>query len=127
MADQLLGQIDFSRYQRWFNRALGYECPIKVLGAAGEPLWGCSSSDSDAELGRLVAQASPKMNGAGVQRLDLDAHTTLLYRQLGLGGSDPRGFAAVVASKFEAAAAPIEIDRVADALDDLASGIADEV
>src|SRR5450759_523822 len=119
MAEQLLGQIDFSRYQRWFNRSLGYECPIKVLGAAGEPLWGCSS-DSDAELGRLVAQASPKMmNGAGVQRLDIDAHTTLLYRQLGPGGSDLRGFAAVVASKFEASAAPIEIDRVADALDDL--------
>src|SRR5450830_1879689 len=100
MADQLLGQIDFSRYQRWFNRALGYECPIKVLGVAGEPVWGCES-DSDAELGRLVAQASPNMNGAGVQRLDIDAHTTLLYRQLGLGGSDTRselrGFAAVVA------------------------------
>ena len=41
MADQLLAQIDFSRYQRWFDRALGYACPIKVLGAAGEPLWGC--------------------------------------------------------------------------------------
>jgi HD-GYP domain-containing protein (c-di-GMP phosphodiesterase class II) len=126
MADQLLGQIDFSRYQRWFNRSLGYECPIKVLGAAGEPFWGCSS-ESDAELGRLVAEASPKMNGAGVQRLDIDKHTTLLYRQLGLVGSDPRGFAAVVASRFEASTAPLEIDRVADALDDLASGIADEI
>lgn len=126
MADHFLGQIDFLRYQRWFNRSLGYECPIKVLGAAGEPLWGCES-DSDAELGRLVARASPKMNGAGVQRLDIDAHTTLLYRQLGTGGSEPRGFAAVVASKFEAGAAPLEIDRVADALEDLAGGIADEV
>lgn len=124
MADQLLGQIDFSRYQRWFNRALGYACPIKVLGAAGEPVWGCSN-DGDAELGRLVAQASPKMNG--VQRLDIDAHRTILYRQLGLGGADLRGFAAVVASRFEASAALLEIDRVADALDDLASGIADEV
>ena len=124
MADQLLGQIDFSRYQRWFNRALGYECPIKVLGVAGEPVWGCSS-DSDAELGRLVAQASPMMNG--VQQLDIDTHTTLLYRKLGLGESDLRGFAAVVASKFDASAAPLAIDRVADALDDLACSITDEV
>ena len=57
MADQLLRQIDFARYQRWFNRSLGYECPIRVLDAAGEPLWGCRSDDggdSDAELGRLV-------------------------------------------------------------------------
>ena len=126
MADQLLSQIDFSRYQRWFNRALGYECPIKVLGAAGEPLLG-GSSDRDAELGRLVARASPKMNGAGVQRLDIDARTTLLYRQFGLGGSDLRGFAAVAAGKFETSAAPLELDRVADALDDLASGIVDEI
>lgn len=124
MPDQLLGQIDFSRYQRWFNRSLGYACPIKVLGAAGEPLWGCDS-DGDAEMGRLVAQAPPRTNG--VQRLDIDAHRTILYRKLGLGGPDPRGFAAVVASKFEASADLLAIDRVADALDDLASGIADEI
>jgi HD-GYP domain-containing protein (c-di-GMP phosphodiesterase class II) len=106
------------------NRALGYECPIKVLGATGEPLWGCSG-EGDAELGRLVAEASPKTNA--VQRLDIDARTTLLYRRLDRGGPDPRGYAAIVAKKCEASAAPVEIDRVADALDDLASGIADEV
>ena len=126
MTDRLLGQIDFLRYQRWFNRCLGYECPIKVLGAAGKPVWGCSG-DSDTDLGRLVAQAAPKLNGAGVRRLDIDAQTTLLYRQLSLGGSNPWGFVAVVASRFEASSAPFEIDRVADALEDLASSIADEV
>jgi HD-GYP domain-containing protein (c-di-GMP phosphodiesterase class II) len=124
MADQLLRQIDFSRYQRWFNRALGYDCPIKMFGAAGEPLWGCSG-EGDAGLGRLVAEASPKMDG--VQRIDIDAHTMLLYRQFGLIGSDSRGIAAVVTNTFGVSAAPIEIDRVADALDDLARGIADEV
>jgi HD-GYP domain-containing protein (c-di-GMP phosphodiesterase class II) len=126
MADQLLGQIDFARYQRWFNRSLGYDCPIKVLGAAGEPFWGCSG-DGDTALGLRVAAASPGMNGGGVQRLDIDAHSTLLYRPFGLGGSDLRGYAAAIAGTFEASAAPLEIDRVADALDDLASGIADEV
>jgi HD-GYP domain-containing protein (c-di-GMP phosphodiesterase class II) len=124
MADQLLRQIDFSRYQRWFDRALGYACPIKVLGAAGDPIWGCSG-EGDAELGRRVAEAAPKMKG--VQRLDIDTHTKLLYRQLGPGGAGARGFAAVVAGNFDASATPLEIDRVADALDDLASGIADEV
>lgn len=124
MADQLLDQIDFSRYQRWFNRSLGYDCPIKVLGAAGEPVWGCSS-DADAELGRLVAQASAAASGA-VQRLDIDAKSTLLYRRLTVGASGVRGFAAVVADKFAPADAPLEIDRMADALDDMAAGIADE-
>src|SRR5688500_8361136 len=124
MADQLLGQIDFSRYQRWFNRSLGYDCPIKVLGAAGEPFWGCSG-DGDTALGLRVAAAAP--GTSGVQRLDSDAQSTLLYRAFGLGGSDLRGYAAAVAGTFEASAAPLEIDRVADALDDLASGIADEV
>ncbi|OIQ96177.1 cyclic di-GMP phosphodiesterase response regulator RpfG [mine drainage metagenome] len=124
MTDQLLRQIDFSRYQRWFDRSLGYACPIKVLGAAGNPFWGCNN-DGDAELGRLVAQASRKTNG--VQRLDINAHTKVLYRQLGPGGPDPRGFAAVVANKLEASADILEIDRVADALDDLASGIGDEL
>lgn len=123
MADQILDQIDFSRYQRWFNRALGYACPIKVLGAAGEPLWGCNSN-GDAELGRLVAQAPARMKG--VQRRFIDSDTTLLYRPLGLDGSDPRGFAAVMARKSTVSAAPLEIERVADALDDLAGGIADE-
>ena len=88
MADQLLDQIDFSRYQRWLNRSLGYDCPIKVLGAAGEPVRGCGS-DADAELGRLVAQASAAANG-GVQRLDIDAKSTLLYRRLAIGACPMR-------------------------------------
>ncbi len=126
MVDQLLGQIDFSRYQRWFDRSLGYGCPIKVLGASGEPHWGCGGNE-DAEVGRRVAEASSGMNGGGVQRLELDADTTLLYRQFGVGGADRRGFAAVAASKFESSAAPLEIDRMADALEDLATGIGDEL
>ena len=129
MADQVLQQIDFPRYQRWFDRTLGYGCPFKVLGAAGEPVWGCRSDeggDGDLELGRLVAaQALGRMDG--VRRLDFDAHTMVLYRQFGSDGPRPRGFAAVVASKLGAASAPLEIDRMADALDDLASGIGEEV
>ena len=124
MADQLLDQIDFPRYQRWFNRSLGYDCPIKVLGAAGEPVWGCSG-EADAALGLRVAQASGAGNGA-VQRLDIDAESTLLYRRLTVGASGVRGFAAVVAGKFARADAPLEIDRMADALDDMATGIVDE-
>jgi hypothetical protein len=73
----------------------------------------------------VAAQAPAKMDG--VQRFDVDMHSMVLYRPFGLGRSRPRGFAAVVASKVGASAAPLEIDRVADALDDLASGIADEV
>ena len=124
MADQLLDQIDFSRYQRWFNRSLGYDRPIKVLGAAGEPVWGCSG-EADAALGLRVAQASGAGNGA-VQRLDIDAKSTLLYRRLTVGASGVRGFAAVVSHKIAPADAPLEIDRMADALDDRATGIVDE-
>lgn len=124
MADQLLEHIDFSRYQRWLNRSLGYDCPIKVLGAAGEPVWGCSG-EADAGLGRLIAQAPGAATGA-VQRLDIDAKSTLLYRPLSVGSSGVRGFAAVVAGRFAPAQAPLEIDRMADALDDLAAGIVGE-
>ncbi|MBC7803290.1 MAG: HD domain-containing protein [Candidatus Parcubacteria bacterium] len=125
MADGLLGQIDFPRYQRWFNRALGYECPLKVIGPQGEPLWGCS--EGDGEVGRRVAQAAPATNGSAIHRLDVDAQNTLLYRPIGVTGSGLGGYAMVTAARFDAAAAPVEIDRVADALEDLAQGIADDV
>lgn len=126
MAYQILGQINFSRYQRWFNRCLGYECPIRILDAAGESVWG-STTDNDAVLGRLVAEASLNTNDGSVQPIDSDAQTTLLYRQLGPEGSQGRGFVVAGADKFESIAAALEIDRFAEALDDLASAIADEV
>jgi HD-GYP domain-containing protein (c-di-GMP phosphodiesterase class II) len=124
MSDALLRQVDFPRYQRWFDRALGRACPLSVLGAAGEPLWGC---DADSEVPRLVAAASAKLNGAGIQRIDIDARKTILCREIGASESGRRGYAAAVVERFDASAAPIGIDHVADALEDLAEGLTDDV
>ncbi len=124
MPETALSEIDFSRYQRWLDRAVWHGRPIKVFNAAGKLLWGGDGA-TDADLGRRLVEA-----GAGVAaefgRLDIDAGSTLLYRPLQLNGKDHVGWVGVVAGDRGNGETPPKFDRVADAFDDLASGIVEE-
>jgi len=121
MSDTVLEETDFPRYQRWINRALGRERPVKIFDAAGHPLWG-----GDPALDRALV-AADKGDVAGIRRHKMDAENMLLYRPLRLNGKGLVGWAGMVTTQEETRAAPLEVDRAADALDDMASGILDDL
>jgi len=124
MPEDLLGGIDFHRYQRWVARTAGGSCPIKVFDASGKPVWG-ETSPADGELARRMLEA-PQKDGARVCRLELDAGNMLLYRPLHVFGAGLAGWVALVADGRAAGAAPVGLERMADVLEDVAAGVAGE-
>ncbi len=124
MRDTTLSEIDFSRYQRWFDRALGHGRPIKVFDAAGNVLWGGEGA-TDAELGRRLVEAGDG-DATQARRIDIDAENTLLYRPVQLNGGAPAGWLGVAAGPRAAREAPAEADRLAEAFEDIAAGIVEE-
>ena len=54
MSDNTFQEIDFSRYQRWLNRAVGAEAAFMVFDKAGTPLWGKDTPQAT-ELGLAIA------------------------------------------------------------------------
>lgn len=124
MPDDLLDRIDFPKYQRWVDRMAGGDCALKVFDAAGKLAWG-RRSPADGELARRLLEA-PEQDGAGVHRLELEAGQILLYRPLYMRHAGLAGWAAVIVGECAASAAPVELDRMAEALDDVAAGVVGE-
>lgn len=123
MADDVLQAIDFSRCQRWLNRAIGSEAAFMVFDRDGSPLWGDACPQAT-ELGLAIAAAGN--DAAGLQRHDLDAGKTGLYQSLGFIKGVQLGWIAIMVEQFEKNDAPLHIDQLAEAMEDLASGILDE-
>ena len=123
MSDRALREIDYSRYQRWLDRAVHSAAALMVFDKDGNPIWG-SDAPQAKELGLAIAKAGSA--AAGLQRHDLDADKTVLYQSLGVTNAGQLGWLAVVVDHFGENDAPVQIDQLAEALDDLASGIADE-
>jgi HD-GYP domain-containing protein (c-di-GMP phosphodiesterase class II) len=123
MSDNTLQEIDFSRYQRWLNRAVGAEAAFMVFDKAGIPLWGKDIPQA-IELGLTIAAAGT--DTAGHHRHDLDANKTALYQALGITNGGKLGWLAVIVDHFGEQDAPVHIDQLAETMDDLAAGISDE-
>lgn len=123
MPDNTIQKIDFSRYQRWLNRAVGAEAVLIVFDKAGTPLWGKDTPQA-IELGLAIAAAGT--DAAGIHRHDLDASKTALYRALGHTNNGQLGWLAVMTDHFSEQDAPVHIDQLAETMDDLAAGISDE-
>jgi HD-GYP domain-containing protein (c-di-GMP phosphodiesterase class II) len=125
VAEDPLGKIDFSRYQRWLERMAGRECAIKAFDAQGKSVR-VPADPEDAELARRLL-AAPKEEGAAVRRLDVEDGKIVLYRPLPLGDGASSGWAALVADNKNLSNAPLELDRMAEAFDDLVDAAADEI
>lgn len=123
MSVNTLQEIDFSRYQRWLNRAVGAEAAFMVFDKAGIPLWG-ENTPQAIELGLAIAAAGT--DAAGPHRHDLDANKTALYQTLGNTNIGQLGWLAVMVDHFGEQDAPVYIDQLAETMDDLAAGISDE-
>jgi HD-GYP domain-containing protein (c-di-GMP phosphodiesterase class II) len=123
MSDSTLQEIDFSRYQRWLNRAVGAEAAFMVFDKAGIPLWG-ENTPQAIELGLAIAAAGT--DAAGPHRHDLDAGKTALYQTLGNTNIGQLGWLAVMVDHFGEQDAPVYIDQLAETMEDLAAGISGE-
>ena len=123
MSSAQLRQIDFARYQRWLNRAVGAPAPLLIFDQRGECVWGEKLSWA-AELGRRIATVGPCPEG--FCRVDLTAEKTALHQALGVANEGPLGWAAVVVDRYAEGAAPAALDRLAEAMDDLAAGVFDD-
>jgi HD-GYP domain-containing protein (c-di-GMP phosphodiesterase class II) len=124
MANRVLREIDFARYRRWLNRAVGADVSFMIFDNTGEALSG-DDSPWAAGLGRAIAATGQGATGA--RRLDLmSADKTALYQPLGFTKDGLLGWAALVIDRVEEGKASIDLDRLAETMDDLVAGIFDE-
>jgi len=123
MPSNNLIEIDFSRYQRWLNRAVGSEASFMVFDKDGAPLWGADNPLA-VDLGQAIASANNE--AAGLHRHNIGASKVALYQPLGFSNDGLLGWAAVVVDYFEENNAPIQVDQLAETMEDLVAGVMDE-
>lgn len=123
MASHIFEQVDFTRYQRWLNRAAGAEIDFLVIDKNGKPVWPNEHSDGEL-IGQKIAE-----NGStdeGMHRYDLNASNIVLYQSLGAASGGFIGWVAVIVKYFKKNDAPVQIDQLAEVIEDVAAGISDE-
>jgi HD-GYP domain-containing protein (c-di-GMP phosphodiesterase class II) len=123
MHNALLHDMDFARYQRWLDRATGSSAEFMVFDTAGSAAWGRGHAVAEV-LGKAIAANGN--DGDGLHRHDLGPDKTALYQSLGIAKSGLLGWSAIVVDYFDATDAPVGIDHIAEIIDDLTTGIADE-
>lgn len=116
-------EIDFARYHRWLNRAIGSKTDLIFFDNDGKPLWG-DDHPLAKELGMTILATGDKSKG--LQRHDLNKKKIALYQPLSLPNNGLVGWAATVVKYFEENNAPIKIDQLVEVMDDLVAGISDE-
>jgi HD-GYP domain-containing protein (c-di-GMP phosphodiesterase class II) len=134
MAHLNLAEIDFDKYRRWLRRVAG--TGIGAGNGGGSPLALCDAEgavvDGDAGMAewlayRVAGGFAWPLDGDGMQRND-SAGTTLLYAPI-FAKSTLIGHVAVrppVVDGAESTAAPMAWDALAEALEDVCAGIADD-
>ena len=116
-------EIDFPRYHRWLNRAVGSKTDLIFFDNHGEPLLG-KDNPLVKELGIAILAAGNEPSG--LQRYDLNKKKTALYQSINQANNGLLGWVAVIDNYFEANEAPIKVDLLVEAMEDLVAGISDE-
>jgi HD-GYP domain-containing protein (c-di-GMP phosphodiesterase class II) len=123
MNSDILCLMDFARYKRWLDRAVGGETEFVVFSKQGDAVWGEGFAQA-ADLGRAIVAAGDVAEG--VHRLAWGDSRVALYKALVMLGVGQLGWAAILVDNFDDEAAPVSLDHVVEAFDDLTVGIADE-
>ncbi len=103
----------------------GHACALRAFDAHGQSAL-LPAHPADAELARRLL-AAPKAESAGVRRLDGENGSLVLYRPLPLGDGESTGWAALLASNQGLSDAPLELDRLAEAFDEVICAAAREI
>jgi HD-GYP domain-containing protein (c-di-GMP phosphodiesterase class II) len=123
MSCEILCLMDFGRYQRWLDRAVGRKTDFVIFSKEGVVVWGEGYAQAG-DLGRAIVSSGAT---EGVQRLNWGGDKTVLYKSLSMTSAGQVGWSAILVDNFDELAAPVSIDHIAEAFDDLSVGIADEV
>ncbi|MDB5728509.1 MAG: hypothetical protein JWQ00_1714 [Noviherbaspirillum sp.] len=123
MNDGMFASLDFSRYVRWLRRMTGMRHPFAIADAGGALLW----SDDDEGHGRWLAEISDTgfewtCRGRGMQEHMLKDGRSLQYAPVHSRFDELLGYMALLVPEN----APDTRDALAEALEDLAAGMADE-
>jgi HD-GYP domain-containing protein (c-di-GMP phosphodiesterase class II) len=123
MSSDILCLMDFARYQRWLDRAAGRKTDFMVFTRHGDVVWGEACAQA-ARLGQAIGADGDVAEG--VHRLAWEDDRMALYKPLALTGVGQMGWAAILVDTFDDGTAPVSLDHLVEAFDDLAVGIADE-
>ncbi|MCC2954866.1 HD domain-containing protein [Massilia sp. IC2-477] len=120
MQADTLSELDYSRYARWLRRVSGTDYDLAVVGSGGAVAWTSLSGSNMADwLAALAASGFAwSCVGEGMQRHDA-LEATLLYLPV-----RAHGFLAVRVAAGEPDAG---WDLLAETLEDIAAGIADDL
>jgi HD-GYP domain-containing protein (c-di-GMP phosphodiesterase class II) len=122
MSSEFLCLLDFARYQRWLDRAAGRKTDFLVFSKQADVVWGESCAQAEG-LGRAIVAAGDVADG--VHRLPWGAGTAM-YKPLLITGVGQVGWSAILVDAFDDNAAPVGLDHLVEAFDDLTIGITDE-
>lgn len=123
MHNHLLEEIDFARYQRWLNRAMGSDVAFFIFSRDGRVVWGGEHPQAQT-FGKAVALLAN--DAAGLHRHEMDADLTGLYQTIGPTPEGSPGWTAILVDHFDQNESPIRIDQMAEAMDDLTAGVVDQ-
>ena len=121
MIKQVLEGIDFSRYQRWLNRAFGREAALMVFDHSPAAVW-AGDAEASGMLGEHLA-GLPTDSMPGMQRTELLGGKAVFYRQLGFGKDGLLGWAGAAFDVQDADKQPLDLDNLAEAFDDLSDAL----
>ncbi|UVW28724.1 HD domain-containing phosphohydrolase [Massilia sp. H6] len=124
MQADLTSDIEFARYARWLRRTTGSDHDFAVCNRAGAVIWAAVPENGIADwlAGLQAAGFGWPCVGEGMQRHD-DEADALLYQPIQIKGSTA-GYLAVRTAA--SAQPPTAWDALAETLEDVAAGIADE-
>jgi HD-GYP domain-containing protein (c-di-GMP phosphodiesterase class II) len=130
MLKRLIKDVDFTRHHRWLERAAGPATPLAACSADGTLLWTSGGADGAALAETLKALDAAcfgaRFEGGGMTSHDLGDAGTLLLRPVDDASAQRLGWLATRVARFDAAAAPLVLDVLADALEDLGAAIVDD-
>ncbi|MGZ5202686.1 MAG: hypothetical protein ACXWC4_23230, partial [Telluria sp.] len=124
MQADALSALDYARYARWVRRITGRDVDLAVCRTDGATVWANLPCGIDGWLAGICAAGFDwPCAGDGMQRHDVDA-ATLLYMPIRVRSGAP----AWLAVRTELAEQPpAEWDLLAETLEDIAAGIADDL
>jgi HD-GYP domain-containing protein (c-di-GMP phosphodiesterase class II) len=119
-----LSDLDYARYARWLRRITGYDVDIAVCRTGGVTVWHNLPCGIDGWLAGVCAAGFDwPCTGDGMQRHDVDG-ATLLYMPIRVRSGAPAWLAVRTGPAEQA---PVAWDVLAETLEDIAAGIADDL
>ena len=130
MLKAFIGEIDLAKYHRWLVRSAGSDLAFASCDPEGTPHWVSPNALGEvlaAQLARLrrTGFAWP-FEGGGLAAHPLGDGHTLLYCPIDTRTGNRLGWLAVMVESFGSDAAPLGLDHLAEALEDVGASIVDE-